>query len=75
MGDSIDEDKIDKTFTLNDPKILRFFSNALKNNHSPTWICAEKVVNNLQSNYQQILINEVIIFLARHIEQVKKDVK
>lgn len=75
MGDSIDENKIDKTFTLNAPKILGIFPNELKNNHYLAWSCAEKVVNHVQSNYQQIPTNEGIIFLALHIERVKKDVK
>jgi beta-glucoside operon transcriptional antiterminator len=37
------------------------------------WKCAEKVSQYLQQNYQRELTTEEIVFLAIHIERVRKE--
>ncbi|WP_312687859.1 transcriptional antiterminator BglG [Kosakonia sp.] len=46
---------------------------AVKENYALAWTCAEKVARHLVSNYQRDLTTEEIMFLAIHIERVRKD--
>jgi beta-glucoside operon transcriptional antiterminator len=46
---------------------------AVKKNYRNAWRCAEKIGFHLQGNYQRSLTNEEIMFLAIHIERVRKD--
>jgi len=46
---------------------------AVKENYSLAWKCAEKIARHLRNNYQRELTNEEIMFLAIHIERVRKD--
>lgn len=46
---------------------------AVKENYSCAWRCAEKLRNHLAKNYQRELSNEEIMFLAIHIERVRKE--
>ncbi|CAI8732624.1 transcriptional antiterminator BglG [Kosakonia quasisacchari] len=46
---------------------------AVKENYRLAWQCAEKVARHLVSNYQRPLTTEEIMFLAIHIERVRKE--
>ncbi|WP_086868201.1 transcriptional antiterminator BglG [Kosakonia pseudosacchari] len=46
---------------------------AVKENYRLAWQCAEKVARHLVSNYQRSLTTEEIMFLAIHIERVRKE--
>ncbi|WP_039058682.1 BglG family transcription antiterminator LicT [Enterobacter sp. Bisph1] len=46
---------------------------AVKENYCRAWQCAEKVACHLVNNYQRRLTTEEIMFLAIHIERVRKD--
>ena len=46
---------------------------AVKENYASAWRCAEKVARHLEQNYQRNLTTEEIMFLAIHIERVRKD--
>jgi beta-glucoside operon transcriptional antiterminator len=46
---------------------------AVKDNYAKAWKCAEKVSQYLQQNYQRELTTEEIVFLAIHIERVRKE--
>ncbi|WLI78965.1 transcriptional antiterminator BglG [Kosakonia sp. H02] len=45
---------------------------AVKENYALAWKCAEKVARHLVSTYQRPLTTEEIMFLALHIERVRK---
>lgn len=46
---------------------------AVQENYRLAWQCAEKVARHLVSNYQRSLTTEEIMFLAIHIERVRKE--
>lgn len=46
---------------------------AVKENYPGAWRCAEKISLHLQQNYQRALSTEEIMFLAIHIERVRKE--
>ncbi|CAK9885706.1 MAG: Cryptic beta-glucoside bgl operon antiterminator [Candidatus Erwinia impunctatus] len=46
---------------------------AVKDNYGQAWKCAEKVALHLQITYQRDLTTEEIMFLALHIERVRKE--
>ncbi|HDL9614739.1 TPA: transcriptional antiterminator BglG [Escherichia coli] len=46
---------------------------AVKDNYTRAWICAETVATHLQKQYQRPLTTEEIMFLAIHIERVRKE--
>ena len=46
---------------------------AVKDNYAKAWKCAETVAKHLQKNYQRALTTEEIMFLAIHIERVRKE--
>ena len=46
---------------------------AVKDNYPLAWKCAEKVALHLASTYQRRLTNEETMFLALHIERVRKE--
>ncbi|MDU6925477.1 BglG family transcription antiterminator LicT [Franconibacter helveticus 513] len=46
---------------------------AVKENYPYAWRCAEKISRHLQTHYQRGLTNEEIMFLAIHIERVRKE--
>lgn len=46
---------------------------AVKENYNQAWKCAEKIACHLINNYQRELTNEEIMFLAIHIERIRKD--
>ncbi|MBS1205103.1 MAG: transcription antiterminator LicT [Proteobacteria bacterium] len=48
---------------------------AVKENYQLAWQCAEKVARHLVSRYQRQLTNEEIMFLAIHIERVRKETR
>ncbi|SFU04259.1 transcriptional antiterminator, BglG family [Kosakonia arachidis] len=48
---------------------------AVKENYQLAWQCAEKVARHLVSHYQHQLTNEEIMFLAIHIERVRKETR
>jgi len=48
---------------------------AVKENYRLAWQCAEKVARHLVSRYQRQLTNEEIMFLAIHIERVRKETR
>lgn len=45
---------------------------AVKENYRKAWNCAEKIAQYLQKSYQRQLTTEEIMFLAIHIERVRK---
>lgn len=45
---------------------------AVKDNYAKAWKCAETVATHLQKQYQRSLTTEEIMFLAIHIERVRK---
>ena len=45
---------------------------AVKDNYAEAWKCAETVATHLQKQYQRSLTTEEIMFLAIHIERVRK---
>ncbi|MDF7680680.1 transcriptional antiterminator BglG [Enterobacteriaceae bacterium ESL0689] len=45
----------------------------VKDNYPQAWDCAESVACYLQKNYQRLLTTEEIMFLAIHIERVRKE--
>ncbi|SFN19432.1 transcriptional antiterminator, BglG family [Izhakiella capsodis] len=45
----------------------------VKRNYSRAWRCAENVGRHLQQNYQRKLTTEEVMFLAIHIERVRKE--
>lgn len=46
---------------------------AVKDNYAKAWKCAEKIAQHLQKSYQRDLTTEEIMFLAIHIERVRKE--
>ncbi|WP_368541851.1 BglG family transcription antiterminator LicT [Enterobacter soli] len=46
---------------------------AVKDNYAKAWKCAEKIAQHLQKSYQRELTTEEIMFLAIHIERVRKE--
>lgn len=46
---------------------------AVKDNYAKAWKCAEKIGQHLQNSYQRELTTEEIMFLAIHIERVRKE--
>lgn len=46
---------------------------AVKDNYGKAWKCAETVALHLQNSYQRSLTTEEIMFLAIHIERVRKE--
>lgn len=46
---------------------------AVKENYASAWRCAEKISEHLQQHYQRALSTEEIMFLAIHIERVRKE--
>ena len=48
---------------------------AVKDNYAKAWKCAETVGLHLQNSYQRSLTTEEIMFLAIHIERVRKEGK
>lgn len=46
---------------------------AVKDNYAKAWKCAETVALHLQNSYQRSLTTEEIMFLAIHIERVRKE--
>ncbi|WP_337010763.1 BglG family transcription antiterminator LicT [Pantoea sp. AS142] len=46
---------------------------AVKDNYPRAWKCAVKIAQHLQQNYQRELTAEEIMFLAIHIERVRKE--
>ena len=46
---------------------------AVKDNYAKAWKCAETVAQHLQNSYQRSLTTEEIMFLAIHIERVRKE--
>ncbi|MFH7825348.1 transcriptional antiterminator BglG [Kluyvera chengduensis] len=48
---------------------------AVKDNYAKAWKCAETVAAHLQKSYQRSLTTEEIMFLAIHIERVRKEGK
>ncbi len=46
---------------------------AVKDNYAKAWKCAETVAAHLQKSYQRSLTTEEIMFLAIHIERVRKE--
>lgn len=46
---------------------------AVKGNYAKAWKCAETVAVHLQKSYQRSLTTEEIMFLAIHIERVRKE--
>lgn len=46
---------------------------AVKDNYASAWKCAEKIAHYLNKSYQRILTTEEIMFLAIHIERVRKE--
>ena len=46
---------------------------AVKDNYAKAWKCAETVATHLQKQYQRSLTTEEIMFLAIHIERVRKE--
>lgn len=46
---------------------------AVKDNYPKAWKCAETVARHLQKSYQRPLTTEEIMFLAIHIERVRKE--
>ena len=46
---------------------------AVKDNYAKAWMCAETVAVHLQKSYQRSLTTEEIMFLAIHIERVRKE--
>ncbi|WP_407438138.1 transcriptional antiterminator BglG [Lelliottia sp.] len=46
---------------------------AVKDNYAKAWKCAEKIGQHLQHSYQRELTTEEIMFLAIHIERVRKE--
>jgi beta-glucoside operon transcriptional antiterminator len=46
---------------------------AVKDNYAKAWKCAETVAMHLQKSYQRSLTTEEIMFLAIHIERVRKE--
>ena len=46
---------------------------AVKDNYAKAWKCAETVATHLQKQYQRALTTEEIMFLAIHIERVRKE--
>ena len=46
---------------------------AVKDNYPKAWKCAETVALHLQNGYQRALTTEEIMFLAIHIERVRKE--
>lgn len=46
---------------------------AVKDNYTRAWKCAETVATHLQKQYQRPLTTEEIMFLAIHIERVRKE--
>ncbi|MFZ2612021.1 MAG: PRD domain-containing protein, partial [Raoultella planticola] len=46
---------------------------AVKDNYAKAWKCAETVAIHLQKSYQRSLTTEEIMFLAIHIERVRKE--
>ncbi len=45
---------------------------AVKDNYAKAWKCAEKIAQHLNKSYQRELTTEEIMFLAIHIERVRK---
>ncbi|PKH22539.1 transcription antiterminator LicT [Enterobacterales bacterium CwR94] len=48
---------------------------AVKENYAIAWKCAEKIAQHLQKSYQRALNTEEIMFLAIHIERVRKEAR
>jgi len=46
---------------------------AVRENYASAWRCAEKISLHLQQHYQRALSTEEIMFLAIHIERVRKE--
>lgn len=46
---------------------------AVKDNYPKAWKCAVKIAQHLQQSYQRELTSEEIMFLAIHIERVRKE--
>jgi len=46
---------------------------AVKDNYAKAWKCEEKIGQHLQNSYQRELTTEEIMFLAIHIERVRKE--
>ncbi|MFZ5275393.1 BglG family transcription antiterminator LicT [Enterobacter roggenkampii] len=46
---------------------------AVKDNYEKAWKCAEKIAQHLNKSYQRELTTEEIMFLAIHIERVRKE--
>ncbi|HAU5636272.1 BglG family transcription antiterminator LicT [Citrobacter amalonaticus] len=46
---------------------------AVKENYAKAWKCAEKIARHLLATYQRELTTEEIMFLAIHIERVRKE--
>ncbi|WP_313018739.1 PRD domain-containing protein, partial [Atlantibacter hermannii] len=46
---------------------------AVKENYALAWRCAEKVAKHLHQKYQRDSTTEEIMFLAIHIERVRKE--
>ena len=46
---------------------------AVKDNYAKAWKCAEKIAQHLNKSYQRELTTEEIMFLAIHIERVRKE--
>ncbi|WP_312829266.1 PRD domain-containing protein, partial [Pantoea anthophila] len=46
---------------------------AVKENYPKAWKCAVKIAQHLQQSYQRDLTAEEMMFLAIHIERVRKE--
>ncbi|WP_155492693.1 PRD domain-containing protein, partial [Pluralibacter gergoviae] len=48
---------------------------AVRDNYGKAWLCAEKIARHLHKSYQRDLTTEEIMFLAIHIERVRKEAR
>ena len=63
-------DELTRTVVEDDDASLH---TAVKDNYAKAWKCAEKIAQHLQKSYQRELTTEEIMFLAIHIERVRKE--
>lgn len=61
---------LNRTTVADDDETLHV---AVKQNYPLAWRCAEKLQRHLAKSYQRELTNEEIMFLAIHIERVRKE--
>jgi beta-glucoside operon transcriptional antiterminator len=65
--------RIHDKLTLQDDDIDLY--SAIKENYVKAWCCAEVVGNHLKKHYKHQLSNDEIMFLAIHIERIRKNTK